>query len=334
MCLASGLFLFWEEVLVREKGRIACDDRLRDKIHGCLLGVAVGDALGAPFEHLGPGETTPAIDRSGGRINDLFPYQGYPAGTWTDDTGMTLAACRAFIRMSRKGEEMEVSFRRAFNDWAGSGECRIPGSTVLYAAKYGKPDVNSWANGALMRTSPVAIYAHLAVYGSRETADLAVFAARLTHGHPFAVFPTVECVLALCSLFRDEVFVPEGLFDPIAFLDERERKRGRYEQYAEKRHADHYAVHPSTGLWMWRQVFEKCFGLREGSRWSDMPGFEQGILKAVNDSYDKDTAGAVAGALLGACWGGGRIPGKWKEKVEKADKIVELADELIDAVRS
>ncbi len=69
--------------------------KLRDRVRGCLLGVAIGDALGAPFEHLGPGETNQAIERMGGSIRDFVPYQNYPAGTWTDDTGMTLATCRA-----------------------------------------------------------------------------------------------------------------------------------------------------------------------------------------------------------------------------------------------
>jgi ADP-ribosyl-[dinitrogen reductase] hydrolase len=60
-----------------------------------------------------------------------------------------------------------------------------------------------------------------------------------------------------------------------------------------------------------------------------MPDFEQGILKTVNESFDRDTAGAVAGALLGAYWGEGSIPEKWRIGVEKAGQIVELADKMI-----
>jgi ADP-ribosylglycohydrolase len=42
-----------------------------------------------------------------------------------------------------------------------------------------------------------------------------------------------------------------------------------------------------------------------------MPPFEEGILKAVNESFDRDTAGAVAGAILGAYWGEKSIPSRW-----------------------
>ena len=54
------------------------ESSLRDKIRGCLLGVAIGDALGAPFEHLLPGETNQAIEKSGGRITDFHPYWTLP----------------------------------------------------------------------------------------------------------------------------------------------------------------------------------------------------------------------------------------------------------------
>ena len=140
----------------------------------------------------------------------------------------------------------------------------------------------------------------------------------------------MESVLALLSIFRGEKKVPEDLSEPGKFCrDFVTDKYARYDTYREKRYMQMEALHPSTGLWMWRQVFEKCLGLSEGGAWSVMPGFEEGILRSVNDSFDRDTAGAVAGALLGAYWGESGIPERWKRGVEKADEIVELANELI-----
>jgi hypothetical protein len=49
---------------------------------------------------------------------------------------------------------------------------------------------------------------------------------------------------------------------------------------------------------MWRQILEQAFGLKEGSAWSSMPEFAPGLVNAVNGSFDKDTAGAVAGTVL------------------------------------
>ena len=302
-----------------------------DKVRGCLLGVAIGDALGAPFEHLGPGESNQFLDPTGGLIKDFHPYMGYPPGSWTDDTGMTLASCRAFIQMMRTGDTAEHCHRRAFYDWVGSPECRKPGKTVKRAAIDGMPDPGAWGNGALMRISPVAAFCHAKKLDEKKSAKLAFKVAGLTHGHPLATFPAVEFVLALMSIFKGDNEVPENLSDPGKLCLSPGEEYAGYGVYCQKRHTEIDAVHPSTGLWMWRHVLERCLGLTEGSRWSSMPTFEEGILKTVNESFDRDTAGAVAGALLGAYWGESGIPEKWRTKVEKADPIMALADAMIEA---
>ena len=161
------------------------ESSLRDKIRGCLLGVAIGNALGAPFEHLLPGETNQAIERSGGRIIDFHPYWCCPAGAWTDDTGMTLAGVRALIEMEKTGLSLEVAFQKAFFDWAGSLECREPGGTVLYAAQYATADLNSWSNGALMRIAPAGIYTSLKGFDTEKSAEIAYRVARITHFRPW-----------------------------------------------------------------------------------------------------------------------------------------------------
>jgi ADP-ribosyl-[dinitrogen reductase] hydrolase len=303
----------------------------KDKVRGCLLGVAIGDALGAPFEHLGPGESNQFLDPTGGLIKDFHPYMGYPPGSWTDDTGMTLASCRAFIEMMRTGDTAENCHRRAFYDWVGSAECRKPGKTVKRAAIDGVPDPGAWGNGALMRMSPVAIFYQANKLQEKEATELAFRVAGLTHGHPLATFPAVEFVLALMSIFRGDNEVPEGLSDPGKLFLSPGEEAPRYAAYSEKRHLAIDAVHPSTGLWMWRHVLERCLGLTEGSPWSVIPNFERGILKTVNESFDRDTAGAVAGALLGAYWGESGIPEKWRTGVEKADIITALADSLFQS---
>ena len=301
-----------------------------DRIHGCLLGVAVGDALGAPFEHLGPGQTSPSLKATGGRIAEFHPWDGHPPGFWTDDTGMTLATCRGLIESARSGRPELECLRKAYAAWVGSEECRRAGKTVTYAAKYGQPDVDSWANGALMRISPVALYAHLRGFDTRRAATLAYRDARLTHGHPLATFPAVESVLALRSILKGEECVPGDLPDPGRHVDGLEGDRlARYHVYQETRHAAQEAAHPSTGLWMWKQILERIFGLSPGAPWASMPDFEAGILKAVNESWDRDTAGAVAGAVLGTYWGKSGIPARWVLGVEKADVIMHLANALV-----
>ena len=314
-------------------------ERIQDRIRGCLLGVAIGDALGAPFEHILPGESNQTLDKIGGYIKDFHPYWRYPAGSWTDDTGMTLATCRAFIEMATTNKSMEECFKEAFEIWSVSQECRRPGKTVLYAAKFGESDVNSWANGALMRISPVAIYSYLMELNIHETSDLAYKIARLTHGHPLATFPAVSCVQALSSILHGEEKVPEfsssGLKCGETVFNDPAAKMAFYTSDYEPKYKGPIKDLPATtGLWMWRNVIERCLGLKpdKGNTlyWSDLPEFESGILYTINNSFDRDTAGAVAGAILGTYWGESGIPDRWKEQVEKADLIRELADKLIE----
>ncbi len=305
-------------------------DEIRDRIRGCLLGVAVGDALGAPFEGVGNTARHPKLKNSGGQIEDFHPFDGWPAGTWTDDTGMTLAACDALLDREKTGKDLEDCFRRAFREWASSPDCIRAGATVFHSSRDGVTDENSWANGALMRTAPVAVYAHMKQLDPHKAAELAAFAARITHGHPLATLPTVECVLALMSIFTGDAQVPGHLAEPWSFLknaapDERE------EEYKRLRPLPLGNLDPSTGLFMWKQVFEKCLELRPGAPWR-LPPFEEGILKTVNESIDRDTAGAVAGALLGAYWGLAAIPPKWAKRIKKGREILALADDMIKTV--
>jgi ADP-ribosyl-[dinitrogen reductase] hydrolase len=306
---------------------------LEDKITGCLIGVAIGDALGAPFEGKNPAAINRKIKSNDGLIKDFHPFFG-GLGTWTDDTGMTLAVCRALIKHERTRKSMETCFREAFYDWINSDESRGSGRTVTYAAKHGVADLNAWSSGALMRTSPVSIYAYQKGYTVHQAADLAYWVASLSHGHPQATFPGVECTLALLSIFRKERSVPAYLDDPESLVSQMDPdQEDRREDYKRLRHWQADDLDPTTGLFIWKKVFEDCLGLKPGVPWSRLPAFEEGILRAVNECLDRDTAGAIAGAILGAKWGIQGIPHKWKTRVEKSQTIIRLAQELIQAAQ-
>jgi len=291
--------------------------------------VAIGDALGAPFENLRPGMEGHDPRLAAGGIAEFHPYDGWPAGTWTDDTGMTMALCRGFIDHRKTNKPLEECIRDAFHSWAESPDSRRPGHTVYHAAKYGIADENSWANGALMRCAPVAIYAHLGGYEQKKAVELALSVAGLTHRHPQATLPAVECVLALRSIFSGEKVVPRDLARAWYDLPEETLADPRIKEYERLRHLPINHCHPTSGLWMWRQVFKNCLGLEEGNSWMSVPDFEEGILKAVNEIADRDTAGGVAGALLGTYWGLRGIPERWKKSVCRAEEIIEIADSLI-----
>ena len=180
--------------------RLPEKDGRKDPIAGCLLGVAIGDALGAPFEHLPPGKTCRLLEKTGGRVLDFHGSWNGPKGGWTDDTCLTLAACQGFLETVRTGGPIASALHRALRNVGADPGFRRTGKTILNTVLTGFPDVDAWSNGALMRIAPAAAYAVLAKASRTQAAHLALFLARLPHGHPLAVFPALECTLALFPL--------------------------------------------------------------------------------------------------------------------------------------
>jgi ADP-ribosylglycohydrolase len=198
-----------------------------------------------------------------------------------------------------------------------------------------------------MRMAPAGIYASLKGLDTVQSAEIAYRFARMTHFRPLAVFPAVSAALAIRSILTDEPSVPHL---PTAhalcrgyMATDRQGAALRYEQDYLERYAGPISELPATtGLWMWRHITERCLaivpecGARNGGEpraWSRLPGFEDGILETVNTSFDRDTAGAVAGAILGAFWGETQIPERWKSAVHESVEIIHLADDLIEACR-
>ena len=66
-----------------------------DRYHGCLLGLATGDALGTPLEFKRPGSSEPIGDMVGGG-----PFRLQP-GQWTDDTSMALCLAESLLECAR-----------------------------------------------------------------------------------------------------------------------------------------------------------------------------------------------------------------------------------------
>lgn len=102
-----------------------------DRFEGCILGLAIGDALGAPTEFI---NTMDAIRRT-------FPPDGvrgfeewsHPAGTYTDDTQMSLAVARALVEAGHRDlDDLMGGMAREFVAWSESPDNdRAPGNTCL-----------------------------------------------------------------------------------------------------------------------------------------------------------------------------------------------------------
>jgi ADP-ribosyl-[dinitrogen reductase] hydrolase len=300
---------------MRRRDRAGMADRAR----GALLGLAVGDALGAAVEWLHPDQIHA---RYGGSLRDLVASPPWERGEWTDDTAMALELATSLAEKGGYDEE-DVFSRYAM--WARSGPKDI-GSTVAAAlmrarsvdearaaaeAYHESSGGKSAGNGSLMRTAPLALR-YRNDQGALER--ISREESTLTHFDPLAGDACAWFNLTLAALVRGRR-LPQST-SPAAQTAE-EAVGGSEEALAAE--AQERMGYVLTAL---RIGFAAAFG---------RPDLESAIVFAVNLGGDADTNGAVAGALAGARHGAAAIPARWIEPLLAHERIGGLANRLVRA---
>ncbi|MEU7000671.1 ADP-ribosylglycohydrolase family protein [Nonomuraea sp. NPDC046570] len=321
---------------------------------GCLLGGAIGDALGAPIEfqsmreirmHHGPTGVEGYIHDWRGRL-----------GLITDDTQMTLFTVEGLLH----GLDPEP-VRQAYLRWLDTQEHtapppadlphrtgtlrheswlysrRAPGNTCLSGlrrdfpgpAAGGQPgpvNPGSKGCGTVMRSAPFG----LAVADPKAAFDLAAACAQITHGHPTGYLAAG----AFAAIIR---YLADG--DPVAVAVQQAREllatyQGHEETAEALRRAVELAgpggpaptpelIESMGGAW----VAEEALAIGVYCALAE-PSFEAALLLAVNHSGDSDSTGAVCGNILGLVHGEAGLPRTWVRELEGRETIIRLADEL------
>jgi ADP-ribosyl-[dinitrogen reductase] hydrolase len=293
----------------------------RDRAVGSLLGLAVGDALGATLEFTSRDSKAPVLDLVGGGPFDLKP------GEWTDDTSMALCLADSLIACGGfNPEDLLSRFVLWWRQGANSvnGICFDIGNTTSASLRRfeqtgrvtaGPEDQRQAGNGSLMRLAPVAIFAA----GDHSEAErLAELQSRTTHPAPIAheacrLFAR-KLSLAICGAGKDEVLLPvEWTGSPEINDIARGGWRGKDRDGIS---SSGYVVHTlEAALW--------CIG--------QCDDFEDAVILAANLADDSDTVAAVAGQLAGAVWGHRSIPERWLETLAWREHLIERAEALLDA---
>src|SRR5438067_5367182 len=157
---------------------------------GCLLGLAIGDAIGTSLEFYPPGSFTPIDDMVGGGPFSLQP------GQWTDDTSLALCLAESLIeRRAFDPLDQLGRYVRWYREGhlSSTGHCFDIGGTTRRAlerfeqtgGRYcGPTDPRSAGNGSIMRLAAVP----LAYTGRpREAIERSGESSRTTHGAVLAV---------------------------------------------------------------------------------------------------------------------------------------------------
>jgi ADP-ribosyl-[dinitrogen reductase] hydrolase len=289
---------------------------LRDRYLGCLLGLAVGDAVGTTVEFRPRGSFAPLTDMVG-----AGPF-GLKSGQWTDDTSMAL--CLAESLLAHGGFDARDQMGRYLNWWkwgylSSTGTCFDIGMTVRSALEHfeisGEPfsgslDPKSAGNGSLMRLAPVALF-----YGPNidEVVKFSAQSSRTTHGAPEAV----ECcqllgfVLARClaEMPKHEVLDGSGLALTEPKVLELAAGHHINKSRGEVRGSGYAVASLEAALW--------CFHTTST--------FEAAVLEAANLGEDADTTAAIVGQVAGAFYGVQGIPATWLEKLHMREEIEGMA---------
>ncbi|GGR44178.1 ADP-ribosylglycohydrolase family protein [Streptomyces roseolus] len=269
---------------------------------GAVLGSAVGDALGAPFEFGLPGVFSARFPDG---VGELCGGGGWDPGEATDDTQMAVLIGESLL--DRGGLDLPDVFDR-FRRWAAADPKDI-GLLTERVLLGGEPwdraaaldfrvEGRGAGNGSLMRASTAAV--HFAARGRTATMDAGRRLAALTHGDPAAW----EGTALLHELIRVALLDGDPLAalpDVLAEVDPRHRERWATVLAPGWRPEDatefNGAVWPCLGSAVW--------ALRTTGT------FEEALTAAVDLGGDTDTVAAVTGMLAGAVHGAGAIPDRW-----------------------
>ncbi|MBM3684198.1 MAG: ADP-ribosylglycohydrolase family protein [Actinobacteria bacterium] len=328
---------------------------LRERIRGCLLAGAIGDALGAPVEFASLAEI---VDRFGpAGLTGYAPAYGRDGGAITDDTQMTLFTAEGLLRARAAGVDAETDafVQRAYWRWlatqgheppAAAGDVRDgwlfdlddlhrrrgPGTTCLTAlvsgqvGAVGRPVNCSKGCGGIMRAAPAGIVATgVAAF------DLGVRTAALTHGHPSGYLAAGVHALLVAELLAG-AGLDAALDVAVAQLRDQD---GHDETLAAIDAARRLAAEgPPTALRLatlgegW--VAEETLAIAVYAALSH-PGPHEvvaGLLLAVNHDGDTDSTGSVTGNLLGALHGVPALPRNLLDDLELATVLTTVADDL------
>ena len=277
---------------------------------GSLIGLAVGDAMGAPLEGSRRSEVWLTQMRPGGRH---FRNRGEV----TDDTLQAGAVAESLVECGRFDDadlikKLSLGYIQR-PEWYGPTSSKffdlvLSGTPPHRAAlMVQKMNHGSRSNGSVMRGFPIGIF-----FPPTVVSAISIRCSAITHQDPIGGHCSAFLNLMVSEMVR-------GIPRKTAFRHARShciypevhRILGSY---------DHYDPDPSLDCVPCSHAALRCF--------MEARSFEQAVLSAINLGGDADTVGACTGALAGAYWGLEAIPLRWRQDLEGYEGLVGLAERL------
>ena len=332
------------------------DDQVRDRIVGCLVAGAVGDALGAPEEFA-------SIDTIVERFGPEGITEVASPGHFTDDTQMTLFTCEALIhaglRLAAEGTcHPSTLLFDSYQRWLSTQGWRdndvaarlggmlhadfrmhrieAPGNTCLDALDskviglIDRPINESKGCGGVMRAAPAGLLVPGAPVGTApaEAYHLGCEAAAVTHGHPLGFHSAgvlaalVHLVVAGSTYVEAWDVVRPLTYGPMAEITDRAFEVGLDGVPTPQ------VIESKLGAgWVGEEALAIALACAVGAQ-----DLESGLLASVNHSGDTDSTGAICGNLLGVAFGSAAVPDRWTGAVDAMDLVIAVATDVADWV--
>ncbi len=343
--------------------------KLKDlnKFRGCLIGGAVGDALGSSVEFM----FLPNIKRKYGQLGITRYDLNKGKALISDDTQMTLFTANGLLygqtqnQMLGKNKEYEFYISLAYKDWyytqyknvpqeynnitwiyniAELHAQRAPGGTCIESLSKSTDEIlqninnpinNSKGCGGVMRVAPVGLYFN-PQYKSKE--DIYLLGAKisaLTHGHPLSHISSYFMTAIINNIVYKNEKLINSIKSALSSVNKNMKKYSKDLKYFTK------LINSAISLSKLDMADENAID-KLGEGWvaeetiaiavyaslKYSDSFEKAIICAVNHSGDSDSTGALTGNIMGAYLGYDSIPTYYKENLELKETIFELATDL------
>ncbi len=317
---------------------------MTNRVQDAVMGLCVGDALGVPVEFMTRGQllSNPVKDMR------AFGIHRQLAGTWSDDTSLTLCTLD--------------SLAGGFNDYDMMGRFRLWLEKGEYSARGGVFDVGiatrnaitrfavgkapfecgctseyDNGNGSLMRILPLLFFIE-SIYGPdqmlcEEPLKLIHNVSALTHAHPRSQM-ACGIYLSVASELSKKVDILEsvtrGIQNAIGVYGQLEEFQSELVHF-ERLNLPSFSELPIEDINSSGYVIDTL----EAALWCILTtmAYSDCVLKAVNLGGDTDTISAVAGGIAGIYYGGESIPSEWIDKIANKELIQRTCENFLESVK-
>lgn len=322
----------------------------RENFRGCLLGGAIGDALGFEVEQYSLKEIKRKYGDRG--ITD-FNLNVEGKAIISDDTQMMLFTIEGLMNSEKYKKDQKTSIYESYLRWISTQGYEVndrlktgslielkelnvnrrPGRTCITSLTSGLMGGrntklnNSKGNGAAMRIAPIGLYY---CYDSEKAFRLGIEAGSITHSHPTGYLAS-GAMAALISCIIQGLSIEDAIDKVLGYLNNQTDSEELIKAIEKARRlATSFDIDDSDAIRVIGEgwVAEEALAIGIYCSLRHLDDFKAGLISAVNHNGDSDTTGMITGNLLGAYLGEAGIPFEWILNVELGRVIGSLSDEL------